>query len=136
MILLDANPLIALANAGDQLHNRAMSDLRRLQRQSFFSTSTVLLEAFFALPDEMGRRRIAEIIEGMHIQPVAVVDDRGIWSDVFRWLAKYADHSPDWTDAHLAVLCGREKRFRVWTYDQEFRKIWRRPDGSRIPLAV
>jgi hypothetical protein len=25
---------------------------------------------------------------------------------------------------------------KLWTYDSEFRVVWRRPDGSRIPMAV
>ena len=134
MILIDANPLIALADSNDELYEKALSDLKRLQRQPFFSTSTVLLEAFFAIPDTHGRKKLQQIIEGLHIQPVS--QHPNLWNEIFQWLAKYADHRPDWTDGHLAVLCGRQKRFRVWSYDQEFRKIWRRPDGSRIPLAV
>src|SRR3954447_26455172 len=134
MILIDANPLIALADARDKLCGKAMADLKRLQRQPFFSTSTIMVEAFFAHPDTQHRKRLREIVEGIQIQPIA--EDRALWNQVFDWLAKYSDHRPDWTDAQLAVLCGREKRFRVWTYDEEFRIIWRRPDGSRIPLAV
>jgi predicted nucleic acid-binding protein len=29
-----------------------------------------------------------------------------------------------------------EAGFHLPTYDAEFRTIWRRPDGTRIPLAV
>src|ERR1051325_1218223 len=134
MILIDSNPLIALADSNDELYKRALGDLKRLQRQPFFSTSTVLVEAFFALPDRHGRRKLQQVIDGINIQ--SVPEDQRLWTEVFQWLTKYADHHPDWTDAHLAVLCGRQKRFRVWTYDEEFRKIWRRPDGSSIPLAV
>ena len=39
-------------------------------------------------------------------------------------------------DAYLAVVSGIERRFKVWTYDSEFRTTWRRADGTRIPLAV
>ena len=35
-----------------------------------------------------------------------------------------------------AVLCGRDKALKVWTYDGEFRTTWRRPDGTAIPLAT
>jgi hypothetical protein len=55
---------------------------------------------------------------------------------VFDWMEKYADHEPDWTDGCLAVLCGRDRSLKVWTCDTEFRSIWRRPDGSTVPLAV
>jgi hypothetical protein len=34
------------------------------------------------------------------------------------------------------VVAGREGRARVWTFDREFRTIWRRPDGRPIPLAA
>ena len=49
---------------------------------------------------------------------------------------RYEEHEPDWTDAYLAVLSGREPRASVWSYDREFAAIWRRPDGKPLPLAV
>jgi predicted nucleic acid-binding protein len=55
---------------------------------------------------------------------------------VFHWLTKYAEHEPDWADACIAVLCGHDKRLKVWTYDREFRTTWRRLDGTVIPMAV
>lgn len=55
---------------------------------------------------------------------------------MFEWLTKYAEREPDWADACLAVLSGRDSKLKVWTYDSEFRTIWRRPDGSAIPMAV
>ena len=51
-------------------------------------------------------------------------------------LARYRDHDPDWADGYLAVVSGKRKGSKVWTYDREFRTTWRRPDGTRIPLAV
>jgi hypothetical protein len=45
-------------------------------------------------------------------------------------------HDPDWTDAYLAVVAGTDPRFKVWTYDREFRTTWRRRDGTVIPLAM
>ncbi|MGH9253776.1 MAG: hypothetical protein ACRD3C_04320, partial [Vicinamibacterales bacterium] len=36
----------------------------------------------------------------------------------------------------IAVLCGRDARLKVWTYDREFRTTWRKPDGRAIPMAV
>lgn len=61
---------------------------------------------------------------------------RDVWFDVFEGLVKYADHEPDWTDGCIAVLSGQDKGLKVWTYDREFHTIWRRPDGTPIPLAV
>jgi hypothetical protein len=42
----------------------------------------------------------------------------------------------DWTDGYLAVVSGKERRIKLWTYDREFRTTWRRPDGTAIPLAM
>jgi hypothetical protein len=39
-------------------------------------------------------------------------------------------------DGCIAVLSGRDRRLKVWTYDREFRTTWRRPDGTVIPMAV
>ena len=44
----------------------------------------------------------------------------------------YADHEPDWADACLAVLSGRDHDLKVWTYDREFRTTWRRPMEQRF----
>jgi predicted nucleic acid-binding protein len=70
------------------------------------------------------------------MQPVPLTYERDFWLDVLDWLAKYADHEPDWADACLAVLSGRDKELKVWTYDREFRTTWRRPNGTIIPMAV
>jgi hypothetical protein len=67
---------------------------------------------------------------------VAATQESGFWLDVLDWLVKYADHEPDWADGCLAVLSGRNKDAKVWTYDREFRTTWRRPNGTAIPLVV
>jgi len=75
-------------------------------------------------------------IESLGILSVSVDDPASLWKEVFDWLRQYADHEPDWADGYLATLCGRDRKCKVWTYDIEFRTIWRRPDGSPIPMAV
>ena len=70
------------------------------------------------------------------MRPVVITDVHAFRLDVFQWLAKYADHEPDWTDGCIAVLSGYHDRLKVWTYDREFKTTWRRQDGSSIPLAI
>jgi hypothetical protein len=82
------------------------------------------------------RLRLRAFVTELRMQPAPAAQSRELREDVFDWLVKYADHEPDWADAWLAVLSGRDARARVWTYDREFRSIWRRPDGSAIPLAI
>jgi predicted nucleic acid-binding protein len=136
MILLDANPLIALVDNREALNPTAAADLKRLGRRELFLPSPVLTEVCFTLPHPYQRARLRDLIEAFDIQPCPVPREEILWAEVFQWLINYSEHEPDWTDGYLAVLCGREKEFKLWTYDSEFRVVWRRPDGSRIPMAV
>ena len=108
MILVDTAPLVALCDPTDGLYATAARDLHRLRR---------LLTEFSVIPYASDR-------EGE------------LWLAVLDWLARYAEHEPDFADGYLAVVSGIERRCRVWTYDSEFRTTWRRSDGTRIPLAV
>lgn len=136
MILLDTAPLVALCDPSDSLNRTAVRDLDRLARQPMVACSPVLTEACALLPYAAQRRRLRRILVDLSITAYRVDDDAGLWLEVFDWLDRYEEHEPDWADGYLAVVSGRERRFRVWTYDREFRTIWRRADGSRIPLAL
>ena len=126
--------LVALVETRDDLSRRAVRDLRRLRAGPFASTSNVLGEACFLLPTPALRRRLRFLIERL---AVAIVDlPSAWWTDVLDWMEQYEEHEPDLADAQLAILCSKKTDYSVWTYDAEFRTIWRRADGSRIPLAV
>lgn len=134
MILLDANPLIALVDDEDELHAAARRDLQGLPTGRLFLPISALAEACFGLPLPHERLGLRDLLHGLHIQ--FITDEGELVNDVMDWLLKYAEHGPDWTDGCLAVLSARHPRWKVWTYDSEFWTTWRRPDGSRIPLAV
>lgn len=74
------------------------------------------------------------MLDELRIESLAT-GDATFRAEVFAWLAKYSDHEPDWADACLALLCGRDTKLKVWTYDREFRTARRRFDGKAIPLA-
>jgi predicted nucleic acid-binding protein len=135
MILLDTNVLVGLADERDRHHRLAASDLLRVGRASVYVAGPVLSEAMYFLPTPFVRRRLRDLLNDMSAN-VAPTDGLEFWHAAMDWCEKYADHDPDWADACLAVLSGNEPRFKVWTYDSEFRTTWRRPDGTRIPLAV
>jgi predicted nucleic acid-binding protein len=82
------------------------------------------------------RLRLRGLLRELDVEPVPADADAGFWADSFDWLERYADHEPDWADASLAVLSGRDRHARIWTYDREFRTTWRRPNGTAIPLAI
>ena len=136
MILIDTGPLVALCDPRDPLNRTALKHLKVLAKFQLVVSEPVLVEVCFHLPVPSQRRRLRRMLEVLHISPVIVDDTESLWREVFDWLQKYSDHDPDWADGYLAVLSGRDRKSKVWTYDREFRTIWRRPDGSAIPMAV
>lgn len=136
MILVDTAPVVALCDPRDGLHDRALRDLDRLARRPLALCTPVLTEACFLLDQPMQRRRLRQVVADLQMNPLTPNDAASFRTEVFTWLERYAEHEPDWADGYLAVAAGRDRRATVWTYDREFRTIWRRPDGTRIPLAV
>jgi predicted nucleic acid-binding protein len=136
MILMDTGPLVALCDPSDYLNAAALKHLKRLSKYRFLVCEPVICEACFHLPHGAQRARLREILERLDIEPLLAKDLPLLWNEVFDWLQQYADPEPDWTDAYLASLCGLDRKLKLWTYDKEFRTIWRRSDGSRIPLAT
>jgi predicted nucleic acid-binding protein len=136
MILIDTNALVGLVDSSDPLNKQAVADFPRLAKRKLYLISPVLAEALHSLSSKQDRQRLADLLDEFQIKMCPIQETDELWQDAFQWLLRYSEHSPDWADALLAVLSGREKKFRVWSYDSEFKTIWRRPDGSRIPLAV
>jgi predicted nucleic acid-binding protein len=131
LILIDTNVLVALVDDRDPLHARAATDLRRARRQPLRVLDAVLSEAHFLLPEPVARNRLWFLLIRLAIH--SLVLDETWWPQVQDWLEQYAEHEPDFADAQLVVATSRKKS-RVWTYDREFTSIWRRLDGSRVPL--
>jgi predicted nucleic acid-binding protein len=136
VILIDTTPLVALCDARDSKHRTALRDLGSFASDQFVICDAVLTETCFLLPHQSQRQRLRALLHAVRVQPLPLTHERAFWLDVLDWLAKYAEHEPDWADACLAVLSGQNKGLKIWTYDQEFRTTWRRPNGSAIPLAV
>lgn len=129
MILVDTNVLVALVLPKDPLHTRAKIDLKRLVRQEMRVLDGVMTETCFLLRKAAERDRLNDLLFALRARP----QSDPTWSRIFPWLSRYAEHEPDWVDAVLVSLASREQR--VWTYDEEFTTVWRRMDGSRVPLA-
>jgi len=89
----------------------------------------VLCESVFALARADQRGRLSLLLERLPIAPLVVDDPSALRREIFAWLAKYAEHDPDYADAELCVLAARDKRLRIWTYDSEFTRVWRKSSG-------
>lgn len=136
MILVDTNVLVGFAGRRDGLHRRVVADLKTLARRDLFVTSPVLAETFHLLTTGPERARARAFVESFGLRPWPNADAPAIWAYVFEWMAKYAEHSPDWADGHLVALTDADRSAKVWTYDREFVRLWRRLDGSAVPLAI
>jgi predicted nucleic acid-binding protein len=136
VILVDTTPLVALCDPRDRLHAKAVADLDRVAKRSIILCEPVLTEACFLLSHRVQRARLQRLIAELGIGPLDIEDAADLRLEVFGWLGRYADHQPDWADGYLAVVSEHLKEARVWTYDREFRTTWRRPGGTRIPLAT
>ena len=135
MILIDTGPLVALCDPRDRLHATAAADLRTLIRLPLVTCDAVVAEACFHLPHPVQRARLRALLDRLEVQ-AAAPNGRVFRDAVFEWLGQYAEHEPDWADGCLAVLSGDDRQLKVWTYDREFRAVWRRPDGTVIPSAI
>lgn len=131
MILIDTSVLVALVDERDALHVRAKRDLRRL-KGPFAIPSAVLVESGVLLDAEHERRRLAALLDALRMQPIE--PSVPFWAELFEWLLRYSDHDPDVCDAVLVLLAFRHS-LAIWTYDREFRKVWRRPDGKALKLV-
>jgi predicted nucleic acid-binding protein len=133
MILLDTNVLVALVDPRDPLRPRVERDLPRLQRSGLIVTLPVLTESLHFLPGRALREQLVDVLVALAVRVINPIPDlHGILS----WLIRYADSAPDFTDAYLVAITATHKRMRIWTYDHGFSTIWRRADGSKVPLAV
>jgi predicted nucleic acid-binding protein len=136
VILIDTGPLVALCDGRDAKHRTAIRHLESLADDEFAVCDAVLTEVAFHLPHLAQRQRLRALLNELAMQPLPATQEREFREEIFGWLAKYADQEPDWADANLAVLSGRDAALKIWTYDREFRTTWRRPNGTMIPLAM
>jgi predicted nucleic acid-binding protein len=130
MILIDTSALVALLDERERLHTAAVRDLKTMIGP-YATTSVVLSETCFLLPEAHFRDRLRLLIARIPIQIVEL--DRASWNAVFAWLSTYGEHSPDLCDAQLVVLAHGVSA-SIWSYDSEFRRLWRTPDGHALSV--
>lgn len=135
MIFVDSNVLVALVDPRDALRSKAAADLSTLRVKPLLLTWPVLTESLHFLKTAPARFALEKVITGFSLR---LAEERltPSMNDVMTWMRRYADHRPDFTDAYLVNASLLDKAAKVWTYDSEFRTIWRRPDGSMVPMAV
>jgi predicted nucleic acid-binding protein len=131
MILIDTNVLVALVDERDGLRSRALADLGKL-KGPYEVLDAVLEETFFLLNEVYLRQRLRFLLERLVVGHAHLHAD--LWSSIFDWLEKYARHEPDLCDAMLIAAAAHQK-CAIWTYDAEFTKLWRSPEGKPLQLV-
>jgi predicted nucleic acid-binding protein len=125
---------VALCDARDALHERALSDLNRVGRRRLIVIDPVYTEAWHLIEQSFMRARLVTLARRLPLLAWAPEDPEHHVEAIFAWLEHYAEHDPDWADAALIVAVGRSLRARIWTYDREFTTLWKAVDGKNIPL--
>ena len=131
MILIDSNVLVALVDERDELRRRAMADLGKL-KGPYEVLDAVLVETFFLLSETYLRQRLRFALERLAVGHTQIQADW--WSSIFDWLERYARHEPDLCDAML-IAAASHQRSSIWTYDAEFKKLWRSLEGRPLQLV-
>ncbi len=134
-VLVDTGPLVALCDERDPLHPRALRELSAIKAPLSVSLP-VLTEALFLLGDGRLRARLGALFERGAVSLDGPDDPETLLARCWKWLARFAEHRPDFTDAFLVNWAAGDSALAVWTFDREFRDVWRSPSGKRIRLAV
>lgn len=131
--LVDTGPLVALCDAHDSHHRRAVREANAL-RGPVLVGLPVLTEALHFLRLAAVRQRLWAAFDLGHLQLVATSEPEHTHAAI-TWLQKFSDHPPDFADAHLVAWAASDPGLSVWTFDGEFRSTWRTLDGKPVRLA-
>ena len=126
VVLLDAGPLVAMADRRDVSHAWTVGQMQHL-REPLHSCGAVLAEAGFVL--RLGRIR-AQLDRG-NIVPAP--ESRALWQRCFALMDRYASVPMSFADACLVALAERTPQARIFTLDRDF-LIYRRAGDQ--PLAL
>lgn len=123
MILIDAGPLVALANPADQYHERCVRGLHELPLP-YVSTWAVLAEAAWLVvrPVEF----IQSVANSCEDESLQIRDlDRNSFDWIASFMRKYRNIGAQLADATLMYLAEREDIDTVFTLDRRDFSIYR-----------
>jgi len=123
VILVDAGPLVALVDAGDQHHRRCATALRAV-REPLATVWPALTEAMYLLADlPRGQEALWEMIErgALELVPLGATDVPRI-RELMR---KYANRPMDLADAALICVAERVGIRKFFTIDRRDFSVYR-----------
>jgi predicted nucleic acid-binding protein len=117
-IVVDSGPIIALFDAGDAYHERALEFVRQ-SRARLISTMPVITEAMYVLDQSlMAQMSLLAWIKsgGLILNEL----EAGDFERVIDLMEQYADLPMDFADAVVVALCERLEVNHVATVDSDF----------------
>jgi hypothetical protein len=123
VILVDAGPLVALADASDQHHARCLTAIRDV-REPLGTVWPAVTEALYLLSDvSRGPQTVLEMLRrgAIRLLPLGVEDVPRMQE----LIAKYRDQPMDLADAALVRVAEREGLDRVFTVDRRDFAVYR-----------
>lgn len=131
-VIIDAGPLVAFLDAGDEHHEWAAKQFARFP---FFETCDAALAEACARLAYAGfdqTKAVRLVSEGAVKLTFNVADNL---DRVLALMGKYSDQPMDFADACLVAMSEEQKDAIMITVDRDFR-IYRRHGRDRIPLAT
>jgi uncharacterized protein len=123
LILVDAGPLVALVDSGDQHHARCVDALRGF-REPLATVWPPLTEAMYLLADlPKAQEALWEMIDRGALQLLTL--DAGDVSRIRELMKKYANRPMDLADAALLRVAEREGIRKIFTVDRRDFSVYR-----------
>jgi uncharacterized protein len=123
MILVDAGPLVAFVDAGDQHHAKCVATLRGLQ-ESLATLWPPLTEAMYLLSDSpKAQEALWEMIQRGALQLLPL--DSSDAPRIRELMRKYANRPMDLADASLIRVAEREGLRKIFTIDRRDFSVYR-----------
>ena len=131
-VLVDAGPLVALIDKGDQHHARCVEALRLL-REPLMTVWPALTEAMCLLGDSWpAQAALWEMVETGAVELLPL--DAGDLRRMAELMEKYRDLPMDLADAALVRVAERERIRQLFTLDQRDFRVYRPAGLGRLVL--
>lgn len=131
---MDTGPLVALFEPRHRLRPRALDELGRAPEPRLVCPS-LLTEAFYLLGSSAADRVLASVErEVFQLAPSSKWEVLGMRA--LSWMQRYESSEPDFNDAFLVAWYEQEPGAKIWTFDAEFRDVWRTSRGKPIKLVA
>jgi uncharacterized protein len=131
-VLIDAGPLVALIDRGDQHHARCVEALREI-RGPLITVWPAFTEAMYLLgPSWQAQAALWEMVASETVELRTI--DHGDVSRMAELMRKYHDLPMDLADAALVRVAERDRIRQVFTLDQRDFRVYRPAGLGRLSL--